>query len=241
MAMNGSQNKSNAAGGHASDRRVVLRGLPMFAGFPDADIGKLAEVAQGRAMRKGETLIRTGDPGSFMMIVLAGEVRVMLTAASGREQIVNTLGPGAIIGEIALFDGQPRTADVVAATHGRLLTIERVAMRRLIEEDARLALRVIEMLCARLRNTMVQLESMVFDDVASRLAASLSSLAKGNPKRLDMTQSALATLIGASREIVNKRLRQLARDGAVALSPGRVVILDEALLFEQCRPAPPQV
>jgi CRP-like cAMP-binding protein len=239
--MKRSDNVSRAAGGNASDWRGVLRGLPIFSGFPDADIEKLAAAAQGRTMRKDETLIRTGDPGSFMMIVLEGEVRVMLTAASGREQIVNTLGPGAIIGEIALFDGQPRTADVVAATKGRLLTIERAAMQRLIEEDAKLALRVIEMLCTRLRNTMVQLESMLFHDVASRLAASLISLAKGNPKRLDMTQAALGTLIGASREIVNKRLRQLEREGAVALSPGRVVILDEALLVEQGYRRLPQV
>jgi len=239
--MKQSDNVSKAAGGTASDWRVVLQGLPIFAGFADADIDKLAAAAQGRMMRKDETLIRTGDPGAFMMIVLAGEVRVMLTAASGRQQIVNTLGPGAVIGEIALFDGQPRTADVVAATKGRLLTIERVAMQRLIEEDAKLALRVIEMLCTRLRNTMVQLESMLFQDVASRLAASLISLSKGNPKRLDMTQAALGTLIGASREIVNKRLRQLERDGAVALSPGRVVILDEALLAEQGYPRPLQV
>ncbi len=157
----------------------------------------------------------------------------MLNATSGREQIVNTLGAGAIIGEIALFDGKPRTADVVAVTNGRVLTIERAAVLRLIAADAQLGLHVIEMLCGRLRETMLQLESLLFQDVASRLATSLLSLAKGKPKRLDMTQSALGNLIGASREIVNKRLRQLEREGIVALSPGRVILLDEMRLAAQ--------
>jgi CRP/FNR family cyclic AMP-dependent transcriptional regulator len=164
---------------------------------------------------------------------LAAEVQVILNAVSGREQTINTLGPGAIIGEISLFDGKSRTANVVAVTNGRVLTIERAAMQRLIVADAQLGLRVIEMLCGRLRETMLQLESLLFQDVAARLAASLISLGQGKPKRLDITQSALGNLIGASREIVNKRLRQLEREGIVALSPGRVIVLDEVLLAKQ--------
>jgi CRP/FNR family cyclic AMP-dependent transcriptional regulator len=233
VIMNQKPIQAGAADGKSADWRAVLGALPIFAGFLAADIDTLAGSAQARPMRRGEVLMRAGDPGSFMMIVLTGEVQVILNAVSGREQTINTLGPGAIIGEISLFDGKSRTANVVAVTNGRVLTIERAAMQRLIVADAQLGLRVIEMLCGRLRETMLQLESLLFQDVAARLAASLISLGQGKPKRLDITQSALGNLIGASREIVNKRLRQLEREGIVALSPGRVIVLDEVLLAKQ--------
>ncbi len=211
--------------------REVLAKIPLFAGFSGDDLDRLAACAHERRMRRGEILLRTGDPGHSMMIVILGEVRVQLGGIAGQQQIVSTLGAGAVIGEIALFDGKTRTADVVAATNGRLLTIDRAPLLALMADEPRIALRVIEGLCARLRGTLGQLESMVFQDVATRLATSLLSLAQGKPpRRLDMTQAALGQLVGASREIVNKRLRALAAAGIITLSPGRIVLVDEARL-----------
>ncbi len=211
--------------------REVLAKIPLFAGFSGDELDRLAACAHERRMRRGEVLLRTGDPGQSMMIVILGEVRVQLAGVAGQQQIVSTLGAGAVIGEIALFDGKSRTADVVAATNGRLLTIDRAPLLALMAEEPRIALRVIEGLCARLRGTLQQLESMVFQDVATRLATSLLSLAQGKPpRRLDMTQAALGQLVGASREIVNKRLRALATAGIITLSPGRIVLMDEARL-----------
>jgi len=213
--------------------RGVLAKIPIFASFGGSDLDRLAACAHERRIRRGETLMRAGDPGLSMMIVIAGEVRVVLAGVSGHEQIVSTLGPGSIFGEIALLDGKPRTADVVAATNGKVLTIERTAVLRLLEQHPEFGLRLIEGLCGRLRATLVQLESMVFQDVATRLAASLLGLAQGKaPRRLDITQAALGQLVGASREIVNKRLRALAAQGIVALSPGRILLLDEARLTQ---------
>jgi CRP-like cAMP-binding protein len=177
-----------------------------------------------------------------MMVILAGEVRVMLADAEGRDQIINTLGAGAVFGEMALFDGRPRSADVVAATNGRLLVIERGLVKRLLESDPRFAAQVIDILCGRLRATLVQLDAMLFQDVATRLATSLLGFAQGaKPRRVDMTQAALGQAVGASREIVNKRLRAWEAEGILSLSPGRVVLLDEAALFNRGpgRSAPP--
>lgn len=168
-----------------------------------------------------------------MMALLRGSVRISTGSADGREVVLNTITAGEVFGEIALLDGKPRTADVVAATNGKVLTIERAAVLRLLEQHPEFGLRLIEGLCGRLRATLVQLESMVFQDVATRLAASLLGLAQGKaPRRLDITQAALGQLVGASREIVNKRLRALAAQGIVALSPGRILLLDEARLTQ---------
>ncbi len=209
----------------------MLAKIAPFAGLSPEQLDRLGRLAQERRMRRGEVLMHCGDPGLFMMIVTQGEVRVSLSDEDGHEQILNTLGPGAVIGEIALFDGQTRTAGVRAATNGRVLVVERAAVLRLLEQDSQFALGVIQGLCTRLRDTLGQLEASAFQDVATRLAAGLLRLAQGGPpRRLDMTQAELGRLVGASREIVNKRLRALAADGIIALSPGRITLLDEAKL-----------
>lgn len=220
----------------ASDRRDLLKRVPMFAGFSAGEIDWLIACTHEQRMQRGETLMRAGDAGLSIMVIILGEVRVILAGAAGREQIIKTLGPGSVFGEIALFDGKPRTADIIAATNGRLLTIERAAVQHLMERDPRFALRVVEVLCTRLRSTMVQLDALLFQDVTTRLATNLLSLAQGKPpRRLDITQAALGQLVGASREIVNKRLRALEVAGIVSLSPGRIVLLDEARLAQAAR------
>lgn len=209
----------------------MLEKIPLFADFAGEGLDQLAKLTHERRMRRGEVLMRAGDPGLFMMIVSVGEVRVQLTGEAGQKRILATLGPGAVIGEIALFDGEARTADVAAATNGQVGVIERTAVLRLLEGDSRFALAVITALCRRLRDTVGQLEALAFQDVATRLAACLLRLAGGGmPRRLDMTQEQVGQLIGASREIVNKRLRALAAEGIVQLTPGRIVLLDEARL-----------
>jgi CRP-like cAMP-binding protein len=216
-----------------SDRRGFLKKVPMFSCFVDEEIDWLAACAHERPMRRGETLMRAGDPGLSIMVIILGEAHVMLASAAGRAQIINTLGRGSVFGEIALFDGKPRTADIIAATNGRLLVIERAAVQNLMERNPRLALRVIEVLCARLRSTTNRLDALLFQDVTTRLAINLLSLAHGPPpRRLDITQAAFGQLVGASREIVNKRLRALEAEGIVSLSPGRIVLLDEARLIQ---------
>jgi len=217
-----------------SNWRATLSKTKLFAGFQPADLDRLLGHARETKMRRGEVLLRAGDPGDSMMAILLGEVRVMLADAQGRDQIINTLGVGAVFGEMALFDGKPRSADVVAATNGRLLIIERGPVQALLASDPRFAVRVIEILCGRLRDTLVQLDAMLFQDVATRLATSLLGLAHGvKPRRVDMTQAALGQAVGASREIVNKRLRAWEAEGIVGLSPGRVLLLNEAALFSR--------
>ncbi|MDE8347517.1 MAG: Crp/Fnr family transcriptional regulator [Acidocella sp.] len=211
----------------------ILAGIQMFSGLGPNGINKLLDCSHERRMQRGEFLMRAGAPADSMMVIMHGEVRVMLSSPSGQGQIINAMGAGAVFGEIGLFDGKPRTADVVAVTNGRLLTIDGFALQSLLARDPQFAMGVIRIICGRLRNTLGQLESMIFQDVATRLASSLLELAQGSPpRRLDMTQAALGQLVGASREVVNKRLRALETAGIVSLSPGRVILIDEIRLAE---------
>ncbi len=213
------------------DGRQLLARIPLFAPFSPADLDALFSCAYERSMRAGETLFQRGDPGVSMMAILAGEVRIVLPNEDGQDQVLNVLTQGAVFGEIALFDGKPRSADAVAVTNGRLLVIERMATMRLMERDPGFAHRVVEIICARLRATIAQLDSMVFQDVAQRLATFLLQHCDDRGiSRIDITQSALGRVVGSARETVNRRLRELETQGLIALSPGRITIIDRARL-----------
>jgi CRP/FNR family transcriptional regulator, cyclic AMP receptor protein len=214
------------AGGPALAARVrTLGAVPLLAPLAAPDLETLARLARERATGSGERLFRQGDPGDYLLIVLAGELRVSISGADGREQILRRLGPGDIVGEIAVLDGRPRSADVVAVTRARLLVLER---RAVLDEAARhpaFALALMRLLCERLRATSAALEAMLFHDSGTRLAAVLLRLSGGREgARVDLTQSELGEIVGAARETVNKKLREWEKAGLIALSPGRVVV-----------------
>ncbi|OYV69524.1 MAG: hypothetical protein B7Z67_09160, partial [Acidiphilium sp. 21-60-14] len=141
----------------------------LFGSFSDHDFDVLFSCARERAMRRDEILFQRGDPGVSMMVILAGEVRIILPGEQRDDQVLNRLLAGSVFGEIALFDGKPRSADAVAATNGRLLVIERTAMLQVLERDGEFARRVIEIICLRLRATLSQLDALLFQDVQSRI------------------------------------------------------------------------
>jgi CRP-like cAMP-binding protein len=215
----------------AAARAKILARNALFANLPASDLEALAAGARERTMQRGETLFRRGDPGTFMLAVLAGEVRIALTGAAGRDQVLRLLKAGDVFGEMAMLDSRPRSADAVAATNGRLLVLERRDLLARMQHDPDFALRLLAILCDRLRATSAQLEGMLFHDSATRLAASLLGMATGRPQpRVDITQGALGEVIGATRETVNKKLREWEEQGWVALTPGRVTILDAQAL-----------
>ncbi len=211
--------------------RSLIAGAPMFGDLAQADLDRILSVSREQPMRSSERLMTAGDAGTSAMIILEGEVDVFLADGQGRDRVICALGRGAVVGEMSLFDGRPRSAHVIARTNGRLLVVESEPVRCLLDADPGFALAVINVLCGRLRNTLAQLDALQFRDIAARLASALLSLADGrDPRRVDMTQSALGDLVGATREMVNKRLRAFAAEGLISLQPGRVTLLDEPRL-----------
>jgi CRP/FNR family cyclic AMP-dependent transcriptional regulator len=208
-----------------------LTRLPLFAAFAPADLASLMGRAVERRMVAGETLCHQGDAGTTMMAVLEGLVRVELPGAPGTTQVVRVLKAGEVFGELALFDGMPRSADVVAATNGRLLVIERASVRALMQSDVAFAERVIAVLCERVRATTAQVNSLRFQDSGQRLCAYLlQRLGEAGLRHIDITQARLAEIIGATRETVNRRLSELEAQAAIARTPGRITVLDPAKL-----------
>ncbi len=217
--------RDDTSAAFAAERLRVLGAVPLLASLSPANLGTLAQLARARTVASGEVLFRQGDPGETLLIVLAGELRASVYGPDGREQILRRLGQGDVVGEIALIDGRPRSADVRAVTRSRVLALERRAVLDELARDPAFALALLRLLCERLRATSAALEAMLFHDSGTRLAAVLLSLSGGREgARVDLTQAELGEIAGAARETVNKKLREWEKAGLIEITPGRVVV-----------------
>jgi len=223
-------------GGAPIDKRDIFSRHPMFGNLPAGDIDMLAGYARIERFRKGATIFHKGDPGVGLMAVLSGQVKISVPSAEGKEAVLNIIRAGQVFGEIALLDGQSRTADAVAMTDCDLLVLDRREFVPLLRANPDLALRIMELLCARLRRTSEQVEDVMFLHLEGRLAKALLRLSEdqgdaGAPSaKVAITQRELGQMIGMSRESTNKQLQDWQRQGWVRLIKGGVELLDRAAL-----------
>ena len=223
---------------HITEYERLLARTPLFRDIARAALRALASRTRDRPMRLGEVLFRRGDNGSSMLVILTGRVRVVLPSRDGKEQVLRVLQSGEVLGELALLDGRSRTADAVAETNGRLLTIDRRDLLDVLRAHPDLALAVLTLLSERLRATNWLLEAMLFHDAGGRLALTLLMLGHSQPGyRVYITQGALSERIGTARETVNKKLREWQAVGIISVEPGRVTVLDPAALRLQAPPS----
>lgn len=213
-------------------RREALRCTPLFAGVQPADLDQLASHASERRFDAGEMLVRRGEPGQSLIVLVYGRSRVSASSAEGREVTLGLLGPGSVIGDMGMLDGKPRSADVIAMSAGAALVLERSVVLPFLRERPDVLLHLLELLCERLRRANAALEDLALAPLAARLARVLLLIAAdhgvagpgGTRLRLRLSQSELATQIGASREAVNRQLRRWRADGVVGDADGALVI-----------------
>jgi len=210
------------------DRHKLLAGHPFFNGFNRTVIDRLVSHAITRRVKKGTILFRKGDPGSSLYAVCAGLVRISVPSAQGQDAIFNLVPPGDLFGEIALLDGGARTADAVVIENSELMVIERRDFIPLVQEYPDVAMKLIEVVCTRLRRTSEQVEDIVFLGLPERLAKALLRLharSTANPDNLiRVTQRDLSQMVGASRESANKLLREWQRKGWLKLRRGGLIL-----------------
>jgi CRP-like cAMP-binding protein len=210
-------------------RRAIFAGHPLFGALPEQDVDSAIRKTQIRRFAKGTTIFAKGDDGSSMMAVLSGTIKIASVTADGKEVVLNLIGVGQIFGEIALLDGKPRTADASALSDCELVVFERRDFLPMLRANPDLALRIIVLLCARLRRTNEQVESVMFLPLEARLAKTLLRLAAeqgeavGRPvSTIAVTQRDLGQMIGMSRESTNKQLQAWQRQGVVGLVKGGI-------------------
>ena len=213
-----------------TDQLELLRSHPVFGGLESSQVSRLGTYARTRRVRAGVTIFTKGDAGTALFAVSTGTVKITVPSIDGREAMFNLLHAGEIFGEIALLDGRPRTADAVAMTDCELMVIERRDFLTFVHSDPSVALKLIELLCGRLRFASEHLEEVVFLHLPARLARLLLRLSDqdggitGKPK-LKITQREISHMLGSTRESVNKQLRAWTKRKWIALERGGIVLV----------------
>jgi CRP/FNR family cyclic AMP-dependent transcriptional regulator len=212
-----------------SEKRSVLRNHYLFSKLSPKHIDSLASCTVGKTTRRNSTIFAKGDPGSSLFAICKGAVKITAPSVDGHDAVFNLIGKGDIFGEIALLDGRPRSADAIAITDCELFVIERRDFLPLVREEPEIALKLIEILCARLRQTTEQAENLMFLHLPGRLAKALLRLSEsdgnGRERRVDVTQKDLGNIIGMSRESTNRQLRIWEQSKWVRLERGGIIVL----------------
>ena len=219
------------------DKVAPLRNHPVFHEFPPAVIEHLGAYMTRRKVAQGATIFAKGDPGATLMAVLSGSVRICVSAGDGHEAVFNIIKPGQVFGEVALLDGRARTADAVAITDCELMVIDRRDFIPFLHREPHVVLKLIEILCSRIRRTSAQVEDVMYLNVAARLAKALLDLSGGaeaSAARCEVRigQRELGNIIGLSRESTNKQLRAWQQREWVRLERGRIAVVDADALMK---------
>jgi CRP/FNR family cyclic AMP-dependent transcriptional regulator len=225
------------------DQELIVNSLRESYLFKQADDRALADLARQlrrRRFKRNVIIFPQGDPGDSLHIVSSGAVKIVLPSLEGEEAIIATLRSGDFFGELALLDGATRSATAVAADASETWTLSRELLLSLLDRDPALRDSLLAGLARELRRITGQVEELHFLDLAGRLASRLARLAReadpeANEVRLDWpyTQSDLASMIGGTRQSVNKLLSDLVDRGLVVIEKDTLVIPDvEALELE---------
>lgn len=194
--------------------RRLLDSTQLFASLPDDVVARLRDHATVRAYRRNDTLCHQGDPSNELFIVQSGRVAVAAQSGDGRESVIAILERGGLFGELGLFDGAPRSADVRALTDTRVVALAYDPVREALEDRPELLWIILRILAERLRATDEALVDALFLDVPARTAKRLIEIAGDDETfTLPLTQEELAAMVGASRERVNKALALFVRLG----------------------------
>jgi CRP/FNR family transcriptional regulator, cyclic AMP receptor protein len=205
-----------------------LRSIPLFEGVAEAELHALAECTVTRSYPKQAIIVSEGDDTDSLYLILAGRVKVYLSDEAGKELILAIKGPGQYFGEMVL-DSQPRSASVMTLEPSQFAILSRADFKAFLLRHAEVALQLIENLIRVARGLTHNVRSLAMLDVYGRVARILLELAvdQGGGKLVipeKLTQKDIAARVGASREMINRILRDLTTGGYVTLEGGRITI-----------------
>jgi CRP/FNR family transcriptional regulator len=224
----------------SEDTIALLSRVPVFSTLSEEDLAHVAQVAMPRQFEAGLVVFREGDEGSTCYIVRSGRARAIREHPDGRSITLAHFGPGDIFGEMAMLDGERRSATVEATEDTEAIAILSADMHRLLREHPDISVKLIAALGQRLRDTNERLARQSFQTVQSRVAAALAQLvatarAEGDSESerdvlITTTQAELAQLAGSSRESASRFLAVLERAGIITQGRGRLTVHDPEAL-----------
>ncbi len=211
----------------------MLRSIPLFKDLSDADLALIGDLAVEKPVPKGTVMFTEGQDGDSLYLIETGRVKVFIGDEDGREIILKILGPGDFFGEMALIDKQPRSASVSTLESSTFRILSHQAFEICIEKAPRIAAIVMHALAKRLRDADRKISTLALMDVYGRVANTLLELAIVNNGKLvvgeKLSQQDIANMVGASREMVNRILKDLAERGYISVESKTITIHDQKL------------
>lgn len=210
----------------------LLRRVPIFSALTTAQMSQLAGSLTKRRVKRGELIVEQGKKTDALFVILSGRARVFMTDRRGREVILNILGAGDYIGEMSLIDGKSHSASVQAEVQSDLLELGHVEFMRCLSENHAIANSVIIGLVSRLRKADENISSLALQDVYGRVAKVLMGVAVPEGERQliirdKITRQDIAKMVGASREMVSRVMRDFEDQGFIKTDENGTIILTE--------------
>jgi CRP/FNR family transcriptional regulator len=219
----------------SDDTIALLTRVPVFSTLSPEDLAQVAEVVVPRRFEAGEVVFKEGDEGTTCYIVRSGQARAIREHPDGRSITLAHFAPGDIFGEMAMLDGERRSATVDTTEATEAIAILSTDMHRLLREHPDISVKLIAALGQRLRETNERLARQSFQTVQSRVAAALAALVAaaddgGGDVLITITQAELAQLAGSSRESASRFLAVLERAGIITQGRGKLTVHDPQAL-----------
>jgi CRP/FNR family transcriptional regulator, cyclic AMP receptor protein len=221
------------------DAKRVLESCFLFRSLTPQERARIFVHTHLHRFSAGEAIFHKGSPGQGLMAVLTGEVRISTPSNDGKEIVLAVVHPGEVFGELALLDGKDRTADAIAISPCEIATLDRRDLVPLMHQQPEICLKLMEVLCEKLRRTTAQVEDLMFLHLPTRLAKTLLRVAgrrisptEGVGLHVRLSQRELGSMIGGTRESVNKCLGDWQRKGVLRVTDGVIVISNPQALRE---------
>lgn len=211
---------------------MSLTTIALFSGFSAVDMAAVSGLAVTRSFPKNTLVICEGDRSDSLYVILSGKVKVFLSDEEGKEVTLNMQGSGEYFGELAILDAAPRSASVMTVEETKLAILSKAAFDRCMNEHPEMALSVMRGLARRLRELTENVRSLALMDVYGRVARLLLEMAEQSADKKviqqRLTQREIASMVGASREMVSRILRDLSIGGYITVE-NKVITINERL------------
>jgi len=215
---------------------AVLKAVPLFTTISEEQLRMLTTMVTRRSASRNTTIMSSGDATDSLYIVLSGRLKVMMSDSEGKEVILAILGPGEFFGEMGLIDDEPRSASVVTIEPCELLSIAKRDFKRVLTENSDMAMAVMRGLVRRLREADRKIGSLALLDVYGRVARLLLDMAENvNGEKIvtkRLPKQDIAKMIGASREMVSRVMKDLQTGGYIEMRGSNIVLRDTIMLPE---------
>ena len=215
------------------ERTMALKAVPFFTQLSDKELDFVRAAATEKTYPKNAVVLTEGETGDSLYMIQSGKVKVFIGDEEGREIILKILGPGAFFGEMSMIDKQPRSASVTTLEGSVFLVMSHSSFEKCIEQVPRIATVVMRILAQRVREADKKIGTLALMDVYGRVASTLLELAVvDNGKMMvseKLSQQDLANMVGASREMVNRILKDLSDRGFISVESKSITIINREL------------